>query len=141
MEEAVFLRELNKYKVVRRDDFHKIRWNSREIGRVTGEAPPTTTPAASSIRVEPVAEHHGEAIRPRPPGGYPSDDFFEALAASAAFLSEEERKSFLHNLRAVSRRPTSLSSYFPRNTSRWLEGSASTTWRQPQQLSDSSEHS
>ena len=63
MEETVFLRELNKYKVVRRDDFHRVRFNRRELGRLTGEAPPSaaSTPAASSLRAEPVAEHVGES--------------------------------------------------------------------------------
>ena len=62
MEEPVFLRELNKYKVVRRDDFHRVRFNRRELGRLTGETPPaaSSTPAASSLRAEPVAEHVGE---------------------------------------------------------------------------------
>lgn len=89
MEEAVFLRELNKYKVVRREDQHKVLWNKRETGKLTA-------PAGSSAR-----EAREPAAKKTAPPSAPSD-FWAAMAeACQPKLKEAEVRQLLAAMRAV----------------------------------------
>jgi hypothetical protein len=123
MDEATFQRELSRYKVVRRDDHHKVRWNKRELSKITGggEAPATTqtiTTASNGKKTgvetsPPSVSQHGMwiillciytciACVPHAWCVCCLDSFWSALEASAKdILTDAESKAFLTAVRAV----------------------------------------